>query len=55
MKEYQIDISNDNQYCSGINPTMWRKMIHSKLPNIMPCGNQSARDFKESCSVNMDA
>ena len=28
--------------------------VHSKLRNIMLCGNQSAYDIKEFCSVNMD-
>ena len=26
--------------------------LHSKLCNIMLCGNQSARDIKEGCRVN---
>ena len=27
---------------------------HSRLHNIMLCGNQSAHDIKEFCSVSMD-
>jgi hypothetical protein len=30
-------------------------VVHSKLRSITLCGNQSARDITEFCSVNMDA
>ena len=33
---------------------LWN-LLHSNLPNIMQCGNQSACDIKEVYNVNMNA
>ena len=44
---------------NGLNTEVFVSIIgpewYSKLRNITFCGNQSARDMEELCSVNVDA